>query len=103
MDELDEHLRETAERLGLVWIVDEPREPLPGVTVIVDDGQIAGLYGIGKASALLDANLRVEAIVPEGERIPDLPDTELAASVLTVPCRSSTTRREKPCAASRCP
>lgn len=36
--ELDEHLRDAAEQLGLVWIVDRPREPLPGVTVIVDDG-----------------------------------------------------------------
>ena len=85
VDELDEHLRAAAEQLGLVWIVDEPREPLPGVTVIVDDGQIKALYGIGKASAVLDANLRVQAIVPGGDRIPDLPDTDLAAPVLTVP------------------
>lgn len=85
VDELDDHLREAAEKLGLVWVVSKPCDPPDGVTVIVDDGQIAGLYGVGEASALLDANLRVEAIVPRGEPIPGLPDIDLAAPVLTVP------------------
>ncbi|NKE56721.1 2OG-Fe(II) oxygenase [Lentzea sp. PSKA42] len=83
VDELDEHLLAAEEKL--VWVVPKPCDPPDDVTVIVDDGQIATAYGIGKASALLDANLRVEAIVPQGEPIPDVPDIGLAAPVLTVP------------------
>ncbi|MFJ5991127.1 2OG-Fe(II) oxygenase [Lentzea sp. NPDC092896] len=82
VDELDEHLQQSD---NLVWVVRKPCDPPEGVTVVLDDGQIAAKYGIGNASVLLDANLRVEAIVRRGEPIPDVPDTDLAAPVLRVP------------------
>ena len=85
VDELDAYLRDAAERYGVVWVVKEPREPQGGVTVIVDDGQIAEAYGIGKASVLLDANLRALDIVPAGRPVPRTSETDLAAPLLVVP------------------
>ncbi|MEU0881924.1 2OG-Fe(II) oxygenase [Lentzea sp. NPDC005914] len=84
-DELDQHLHDTAQKLGVVWVVADPRDPPDGVTVIVDDGQIANLYGIGNASVLLDENLRAVAVIPRGHPIPDPPAPDLPAPVLVVP------------------
>ncbi|MEV6239894.1 2OG-Fe(II) oxygenase [Lentzea sp. NPDC051838] len=81
--ELDQHLRDT--KLGVVWVVPEPQDPPDGVTVIVDDGQIASLYGVGDASVLLDENLRVQAVVPANTPLPQETELDLAAPILTVP------------------
>jgi predicted 2-oxoglutarate/Fe(II)-dependent dioxygenase YbiX len=85
VDELDHHLREAAKTLGVVWVVPEPQDPPDGVTVVVDNGQIASTYNIGNASALLDENLRAIQIVPKGSPIPHPPAPDLTAPVLRVP------------------
>jgi hypothetical protein len=82
VDELDAQLLRAE---NLIWVVPAPCDPPDGVTVVVDDGQFARTYGIGKASAVLDANLRVEAIIGPGEPIPAPPDHDLAAPILVVP------------------